>query len=235
MSARGLFITGTDTGIGKTRVAAALMLRLRETGLRVAGFKPVAAGCERTPDGLRNDDAVELQRCASRPWPYATVNPYALEPPIAPHLAAAEAGVTLALEPLRTAYAELAAESDVVVVEGAGGWLVPFDDRRTLADLARELDLDTLLVVGVRLGCLNHALLTAASIAAHGVRLAGWVANVIDPDVARLDGQLQTLSARLDAPCLGHLPHLADPRPENLAAHLDIPAPGDPSTDTLLL
>jgi dethiobiotin synthetase len=210
MSARGLFITGTDTGIGKTRVAAALMLRLRETGLRVAGFKPVAAGCERTPDGLRNDDAVELQRCASRPWPYATVNPYALEPPIAPHLAAAEAGVTLALEPLRTAYAELAAESDVVVVEGAGGWLVPFDD-------------------------LNHALLTAASIAAHGVRLAGWVANVIDPDVARLDGQLQTLAARLDAPCLGHLPHLADPRPENLAAHLDIPAPGDPSTDTLLL
>jgi dethiobiotin synthetase len=172
------------------------MLRLRETGLRVAGFKPVAAGCERTPDGLRNDDAVELQRCASRPWPYATVNPYALEPPIAPHLAAAEAGVTLALEPLRTAYAELAAESDVVV---------------------------------------NHALLTAASIAAHGVRLAGWVANVIDPDVARLDGQLQTLAARLDAPCLGHLPHLADPRPENLAAHLDIPAPGDPSTDTLLL
>lgn len=222
MSARGLFITGTDTGIGKTRVAAALMLRLREAGLKVAGFKPVAAGCEITPEGLRNEDALELQRCASHAWPYATVNPYALEPPIAPHLAAAEVGLELALDPLRTAYAELARPSDVVVVEGAGGWLVPLDGRLTLADLAADLGLDALLVVGIRLGCLNHALLTAASIAAHGVRLAGWVANVVDPQVERLEGQLQTLSARIDAPCLGKLPHLADPRPENLARHLDI-------------
>ncbi len=221
MSAHGLFVTGTDTGIGKTRVAAALMLRLREAGLQVAGFKPVAAGCEVTPDGLRNEDAVALQRCASRRWPYATVNPYALEPPIAPHLAAAEAGVSLALPPLRTAYAELAAASDVVVVEGAGGWLVPLDGTRTLADLAVDLGLDAVLVVGVRLGCLNHALLTAASIAAHGVRLAGWVANVIDPQVARLEGQLQTLAARLDAPCLGHLPHDPTATLESVAARLE--------------
>ena len=235
MSARGLFVTGTDTGIGKTRVAAALMLRLRQNGLRVAGFKPVAAGCESSPDGLRNDDALELQRCASHPWPYTTVNPFALEPPIAPHLAAAEAGVTLALAPLRSAYTELAADTDVVVVEGAGGWLVPLDAQLTLADLARDLGLDAVLVVGMRLGCLNHALLTAASIRAHGVHLAGWVANVIDPGVARLDGQLQTLAARLAAPCLGHLPHLADPRPEVLCSDLDITPLGYPPHDTLLL
>ncbi len=221
MSARGLFVTGTDTGIGKTRVAATLMLRLRASGLRVAGFKPVAAGCRATPAGLRNDDAELLQRCASRPWPYATVNPYALEPPIAPHLAAAEAGVTLDIAPLRAAYAELAADADVVVVEGAGGWLVPLDDRRTLADLASTLGLDALLVVGIRLGCLNHALLSAASIAAHGVRLAGWVANLVDPDAARVEGQLQTLAARLPAPCLGRLPHAPDAAPEALVGHLD--------------
>ena len=145
-----------------------------------------------------------------------------MEPPIAPHLAAAEAGVALSMGPLRGTYAELADASDVVVVEGAGGWLVPLDARLTLADLAAELGLDAVLVVGLRLGCLNHALLTAASIAAHGVRLAGWVANVIDPGTRRLEGQIETLAGRLDAPCLGHLPHLADPRPERLAPYLDI-------------
>jgi len=224
MSARGLFVTGTDTGVGKTLVAAALMLRLRAAGLAVAGMKPVAAGCHDTPAGLRNEDAETLARCASRAWPYATVNPYALVPPIAPHLAAAEAGIALTLPPLRAAYAELATASDVVVVEGAGGWLVPLDDRLTLADLAVDLGLDTLLVVGVRLGCLNHALLTAEAIAARGVRLGGWVANGVDPRVERADEQVATLAARLAAPCLGVVTHRPGTTPEQAAMQLD-PAP----------
>ncbi|HEY5790721.1 MAG TPA: dethiobiotin synthase, partial [Gammaproteobacteria bacterium] len=207
-SARGLFVTGTDTGVGKTLVAAALRLRLRAAGLRVAGYKPVAAGCDAGAGGLRNSDAELLRASATERWPYAAVNPYALAPPIAPHLAAAEAGVTLDLERLVAGYATLAEASDAVVVEGAGGWLVPLDDRLTLADLAARLGLDVVLVVGVRLGCLNHALLTAASVAAHGLRLAGWVANVIDPEVERLDGQLETLRRRLAAPCLGCIPRL---------------------------
>jgi len=221
MNARGLFVTGTDTGVGKTMVAGALMLRLRETGLQVAGLKPVAAGCRNTDDGLRNEDAELLARCASRAWPYATVNPYALAPAIAPHLAAAEADVMLELPPLRAAYAELAVASDVVVVEGAGGWLVPLDEHLTLADLAVDLDLDVILVVGLRLGCLNHALLTADSITRHGLRLVGWVANTIDPNLERASGQLTTLTARLDAPCLGTLPHTTDASPEAFVPRLD--------------
>jgi len=232
MNTRGLFVTGTDTGVGKTMVAGALMLRLRETGLQVAGLKPVAAGCRNTDDGLRNDDAELLARCASRAWPYATVNPYALAPAIAPHLAAAEAGVTLELTPLRTAYAELAAASNVVVVEGAGGWLVPLDEHLTLADLAVDLDLDVILVVGLRLGCLNHALLTADSITRHGLRLVGWVANTIDPDLEHIPGQLATLAARLDAPCLGILPHTANTRPETFAPQLDTAQLGFQSSAT---
>ncbi len=222
MSTSGLFITGTDTGVGKSLVAGALMLRLREAGLQVAGLKPVAAGCRATSEGLRNDDAELLARCASRPWPYTTINPYALAPAVAPHLAAAEAGVILELAPLRGAFEELAAASDAVVVEGAGGWLVPLDDHLTLADLAVDLGLDVVLVVGLRLGCINHALLTAASIAGHGLRLAGWVANTIDPQVERATEQLATLTARLDAPCLGTLPHKVEATPETIAPRLDI-------------
>jgi dethiobiotin synthetase len=222
MSTSGLFITGTDTGVGKSLIAGALMLRLRDAGLRVAGLKPVAAGCRATPEGLRNEDAELLARCASDPWPYNTVNPYALAPAIAPHLAAAEAGVTLELGPIRAAYEELAAASDAVVVEGAGGWLVPFDAHTTLADLAVDLGLDVVLVVGLRLGCINHALLTANSIASHGLRLAGWVTNTIDPEVARAEGQLATLTTRLEAPCLGHVPHQAGALPERVASRLEI-------------
>ncbi|MDX1592699.1 MAG: dethiobiotin synthase [Gammaproteobacteria bacterium] len=223
MTARGLFVTGTDTGVGKTRVAAALMLRLRAAGLEVAGMKPVAAGCEDLGHGLRNDDALRLMACASRERPYEEINPYALAPPIAPHIAAAEAGVALDLARLAAAYRVLAEGADVVVVEGAGGWLVPLDDRHTLADLAGVLDLDAVLVVGMRLGCLNHALLTAESIAARGLRLAGWVANCIEPGTERLDAQIDTLRGRLHAPCLGILPHLPSATPEESAEALRPP------------
>jgi len=221
VNTRGLFVTGTDTGIGKTLVATGLMLRLRAAGLQVAGLKPVAAGCRATDDGLRNDDAEQLAACATRRWPYATVNPYALAPPIAPHLAAAEAGVTLDPGIIARCYDELATDSDIVVVEGAGGWLVPLDGERTLADVAVHLDLDVVLVVGLRLGCLNHALLTAASVTAHGLRLAGWVACGVDRDVPRTDEQVATLLARLDAPFWGRIPHLPDPTPHAAADHLE--------------
>jgi dethiobiotin synthetase len=220
VSARGWFVTGTDTGVGKTLVACALLHRLRADGRRVAALKPVAAGCTRTPHGLRNDDAERLRAAAGRDDAYARVNPYAFAPPIAPHLAAAEVGVAIDLDVIGQAYRELASDVDDVVVEGAGGWLVPLDDRHTLADVACRLGLDVVLVVGVRLGCLNHALLTAASVRDHGLRLAGWVASVIDPRVERLEGQLQTLGARLAAPCWGVVPPLADPSPAAVAAHL---------------
>lgn len=212
---QNLFVTGTDTGVGKTLVAAALVRRLRERGLRVAGMKPVASGCERTPAGLRNDDALTLQRESSGDWPYEAINPFAYAPAIAPHVAAAEAGVPIDFEQIATRYRFLQASSDRVVVEGAGGWLVPLAGSRTIADLAAHLGLDVVLVVGLRLGCLNHAFLSADAIAARGLRLAGWVANAIDPGFERLDANLATLDERLPAPRLGLVPHL---RPGDVAA-----------------
>ena len=212
---QNLFVTGTDTGVGKTLVATALVRRLREHGLRVAGMKPVASGCERTPDGLRNEDALGLQRESSGEWPYAIVNPYAFEPAIAPHVAAAEAGVRIDFETIAASYRQLAAVSDRVVVEGAGGWLVPLAGRATIADLAAHLGLDVVLVVGLRLGCLNHAFLTADAIASRGLRLVGWVANTLDPAYERWQANLETLDAHLLAPRLGLVPHL---RPRDVAA-----------------
>lgn len=212
---QNLFVTGTDTGVGKTLVSAALLRRLRERGLRVAGMKPVASGCERTADGLRNEDALALQAESSGDWPYGTINPFAYAPPIAPHVAAAEAGIPIDFSTIASCYGQLAADSDRVVVEGAGGWLVPLAGGQTLADLAASLGLDVVLVVGLRLGCLNHAFLTAEAIAARGLRLAGWVANTIDPAFDRLDANLATLDERLPAPRLGLIPHL---RPGDVAA-----------------
>ncbi len=173
----GIFVTGTDTGIGKTVVSLGLMQALQDQGLTVAGMKPVSAGCEQTAAGLRNDDAVLLQQQSSITLEYAAVNPYAFEPAIAPHLAARAAGVEIDLDVILTAYRALAARVDCVVVEGVGGWRVPLNERASVADLAAALGLDVCLVVGLRLGCLNHALLSAASIEAAGCHLAGWVAN----------------------------------------------------------
>ncbi|HSR66087.1 MAG TPA: dethiobiotin synthase, partial [Xanthomonadaceae bacterium] len=203
----GFFVTGTDTGIGKTRAATVLLHALRARGLRAVGMKPLASGCERTPEGWRNEDALALQ-AASDPRPrYADVNPYALPNPLAPQLAARDAGVDVQLAPILAAHARLQAQADAVVVEGVGGWAAPLADALMQADLVRALDVPVVLVVGLRLGCLNHAFLSARAIAADGCRLAGWIGNAIDPDMARAGDNLRLLAGGLPAPCWGVLPH----------------------------
>src|SRR5574340_560293 len=200
MKARGLFVTGTDTGVGKTRVAVALIRALRARGLRVAAMKPVSAGSG--PGGL-NEDVAALLEATDVAADLRDVNPYAFVEPIAPHIAAQQSGVRIDLEVIAAAHARLAAMADVVVVEGAGGWRVPLNEREDMADLAQALGLPVVLVVGMRLGCLNHALLTAESIAGRQLPWAGWVGNHIDPTMAQQAANLDALRARLPAPCLG--------------------------------
>ena len=204
-------MTGTDTGVGKSLASVVLLHALRARGLRVAGMKPVAAGCEATPDGPRNEDALALQ-AASDPVPaYADVNPWALAAPTAPQLAAREAGVAVDLPPILAAHARLAASADMVVVEGAGGWLSPLGDGLEHADLAHALGLPVLLVVGLRLGCLSHARLSARAIQADGCRLVGWVASAVDPDFPRAGDYLGLLRDALPMPWLGTLPYAPPP------------------------
>jgi dethiobiotin synthetase len=217
---RGFFVTGTDTGIGKTLASCTLLHALRARGLRAVGMKPLASGCESMPDGLRNEDALALQ-AASDPRPcYDDVNPYALPLPLAPELAARDAGIEVALAPILAAHARLAAQADVVVVEGVGGWAAPLSATLDQADLVRALDLPVVLVVGLRLGCLNHAYLSARAIQADGCRLAGWIGTGIDPEMERIDDNRILLAARLPAPCLGWLPWQAAPDPAALVPGL---------------
>ena len=207
MSSCGVFITGTDTGIGKTYASVALLHALRGAGRRAVGMKPVASGCEHTADGLRNEDALALQAASVGPPPYAEVNPLAFAAPVSPHLAAAAEGRRVELAPVQAAHARLAACADVVVVEGVGGWLAPLSDTLVAGDLARVLGLPVILVVGLRLGCLNHALLSARAIAADGCTLLGWIGNRIDPAMLEPERNLDTLRTRLPAPCLGVIAH----------------------------
>lgn len=213
----GVFITGTDTGIGKSLASASLLRALQAQGVRALGMKPVASGCALTSQGLRNDDAELLRTHSSGAPDYALVNPYALPEAIAPHLAAAHSGVEILIEPIAEAFAELSATAQCVVVEGVGGWAVPLSETLMQADLVRALRLPVMLVVGLRLGCLNHALLSAHAIAADGCALLGWIANRIDPDMACAEENLATLRARLPAPSLGVLPHTRTPDPRELA------------------
>jgi len=215
-----VFVTGTDTGVGKSLVAASLLRTLQAQGLRALGMKPVASGCETTAQGLRSEDAELLRTHGSGAPNYDLVNPYALLEPIAPHLAAAHAGVTIALPPLLDAYAALSAMAQRVIVEGVGGWAVPLSQTLMQADLVRALKLPVILVVGLRLGCLNHALLTARAIERDGCDLIGWIANRIDPAMACVEENLATLRERLTTPCLGVLPYTRAPDPRALAPHL---------------
>ena len=223
MSGAGVFVTGTDTGVGKTLASCTLLYAWRAHGVRAVGMKPLASGCERTPAGLRNEDALALQ-AASLPVPdYADVNPFALPEPLAPEIAAREAGIEVALDPMLAAHARLQALADIVVVEGVGGWAAPLADTLMQADLVRALRLPVVLVVGLRLGCLNHAYATARAIAADGLRLAGWIASEVDPGMARIDDNVALLAARLSAPCWGRLPHAPDPDPLAMARCLRVP------------
>lgn len=218
------FVTGTDTDVGKTRTTVALLTAARARGLTTLGLKPVAAGCEETPAGRRNADAVALMAASSlTPLIYEEVNPVALPDACSPHIAAARAGRRLSAQQLAGfCRGSLSRRADLTLIEGAGGWRVPLNDRECLSALAVTLRLPVILVVGLRLGCLNAALLTGEAIVRDGLKLAGWVGCQIDPDMPFLDENLSSLRQRFPVPCLGVLPWAPDETPGQTAAHLDL-------------
>lgn len=224
------FIAGTDTDAGKTMVACALLAKARSQGLTTAAVKPLAAGCIDTKEGLRNDDAEQLLAQCTLPLYYEQVNPVAFMEPIAPHIAAQKQGQRMQVDRL-TGFTSgvLMQGANFTLVEGVGGWRVPINERETLADLAIDLSIPVILVVGMRLGCINHALLTVEAIARDGLELAGWVANCIDPQMAELAANVDTLQHRVQAPMLGLVPNLSDineasERVEACQAFLDLDA-----------
>ena len=219
--AQAFFITGTDTDAGKTSVAAGLLCAAKQQGCSTLAMKPVASGCDMSTEGLRNSDALALIAQSTVPLPYAQVNPYAFAPAIAPHIAAQEAGVELSVADLhRAAQVVLQEQADFTLIEGAGGWRVPISNIEFLSDFAVALQLPVILVVGVKLGCINHALLSAQAILSDGLKLAGWVANVVDPNCVRLAENLATLQQLMPAPCLAEVPHLSTPSAEHVAVHV---------------
>jgi len=224
MAKQWLFITGTDTDVGKTVVACGFLAAANQQGLRTAAIKPVAAGCAVTEQGMTNSDALQLQAAASHKLSYQQINPVALEPAIAPHIAAAEAGLRMSASRL-VGYCRGVSlmPVDMVVVEGAGGWRVPINSRETLADVARELECAVIVVVGMRLGCLNHALLTMEAIRRDGLQIAGWVANILDPEMPRVQENIDTLKQCINEPCLGTVPRLVDLSAERVADFLTVP------------
>lgn len=224
MSTPGYFVTGTDTGVGKTLVTAALLLAARARGRRALGLKPLAAGVTRTEEGLLNEDALLLRQCSAPGSEYAEINPVLLAEAMAPHIAARREGRSLSAAGLQDHVEQTVIRwrPELVLVEGAGGWLVPLNDRETMADLASGLGYPVILVVAMRLGCLNHALLTARAIAAAGLSLAGWVANVTGPAMEALDENLHALEQRLPARRLGTVPYLgAGATPAQVNTRLD--------------
>ncbi|MFK5732805.1 dethiobiotin synthase [Pseudomonas urmiensis] len=220
---KAYFIAGTDTDVGKTTIAAGLLHAARLQGLSTLGAKPVASGCAVTAKGLRNADAQALIDESTFKLAYEQVNPFAFEPAIAPHLAAREAGIALGVPALLAAMqAVLKQDADFTLIEGAGGWRVPLSDHANLSDLAIALKLPVILVVGVRLGCINHALLSAEAITRDGLQLAGWVANIIEPRTSRLEENLASLAERLPAPCLGRVPKLKQASGAAVAEYLQL-------------
>lgn len=215
------FITGTDTEVGKTWATAALMEAIKAQGHRVVGMKPIASGCEETAEGLRNDDALKIQQACSEPVPYDQINRYRFLPPISPHIAAREAGVNIDGDLIRQDVDQIRKTADVTLVEGVGGWLAPINDHETVESLALRLDLPVILVVGIRLGCLNHAILTQRAIESSGVRLAGWVGNVLGQSMQSLDDNIQYLRENLHGECFGITPYLDAYDPVTASQHID--------------
>lgn len=224
MAKKSYFVTGTDTGVGKTLVSAAILEAAAALGKRTLAMKPVASGCDDTPEGLRNEDALILMSAMSESLGYDQVNPVALKPAIAPHVAAAQAGRHLTAERLVGFCRGLQMRpGDLLLVEGAGGWRVPLNDLETYAAMPRALNMPVILVVPLKLGCINHALLTAEAIRRDGLSIAGWVAN--RPEAQPMDCEQDTLDylvRHLQAPCMGDLPWQEQPDPKVLAAGLNI-------------
>lgn len=217
MMQKAYFITGTDTSVGKTLVASALIHGFVQRGYKTVGMKPVAAGCELQGGELISEDVSQLIAASNVTAPLRQINPYAFAPAIAPHIAAEQAGVKISLDVMVDAFQQLSTQADVVIVEGVGGFCVPLGDGIDTADLAQRLGLPVILVVGMRLGCLNHALLTTEAIKTRGLKLAGWIANQVDPEMTAFDENSQALKNRLDAPCLGVVPWLKDKSFVNVA------------------
>lgn len=220
---RGCFITGTDTGCGKTVTTLTIMAGLQSQGLRVAGMKPVASGCRRVSGRPLNEDAAQICAACSMEVDYDQVNPWALMEPIAPHISAERTGLEITLAPVTAAFAALSREADVVVVEGVGGWRVPLSAHLGMPDLATALALPVILVVGLKLGCLNHALLSAEAVVQDGCRLMGWIANHVDGDYDTGAETVQYLSRAIAAPLLGEIPYIQNgPDPARTFATLDL-------------
>ena len=225
------FVTGTDTEIGKTLVSAAILHKLVQSGRRACGMKPIAAGADMIGGELHNEDADMLAAAGNVHLPSSITTPFMLREPAAPHIAAALEGVTIDPVPIIAAYAEIQAASDAVVVEGVGGFRVPFNDDFDSADLAAQLNLPVILVVGLRLGCISHALLTVEAIVARGLVLAGWVANTADPEMRFMQENIAALAQRIPAPLLGHVPRLEHPTAAAAADYIDLAGlPGWPSS-----
>ncbi|WP_062263939.1 dethiobiotin synthase [Endozoicomonas arenosclerae] len=217
------FVTGTDTDAGKTFVTCAMLASANQQGLKTLALKPVAAGSENTPDGPRNDDALNLMSAMNVDLGYSQVNPVLFEPPIAPHIAAQEEGRRVTVDRL-TGFCRgaLMTRHDLSFIEGAGGWRVPLNDREMLADLAKNMNVPVILVVGMKLGCISHSLLTVESILQSGCQLAGWVANQVDPEMSRFEENVETLKAMIPSPCLGVVPWMDDSQKNNAASCLDL-------------
>lgn len=221
MARKTFFIAGTDTNVGKTLVAAGLLVAAKNYGLSTAALKPLAAGCEKTESGLRNADALLLQSVITQPLMYEQINPIALASAIAPHIAAQQEKRVLSADRIAGFCRGSLNQADLTLIEGAGGWRVPLNPQETLADVVKILRLPVILVVGVRLGCINHALLTVEAIRNDGLQLAGWVANCIDADMPVLQENIHSLAARIPAPCLGVVPWLDKAAPDVVASAFD--------------
>ncbi len=220
---RGYFITGTDTDVGKTWISLGIIEALKQQGHKVGVMKPISAGCDKTANGLRNQDALLLQQQSNIELSYDEINPYAFEPAIAPHIAATQNNIRIDIETIYQHFQSISEQSDYIVVEGAGGWLVPLNDFQSMADLAKRMQLPVVLVVGMQLGCLNHALLSVESIRATGLPLAGWIANQIDPDMSCIEQNIQTLSQMIEAPILGQIPFMQEMDAHTIASQITLP------------
>ena len=220
------FITGTDTGVGKTLISSAFVYGFTSQGLKAVGMKPVSAGCEldALTGQLLSEDVASLIGASNVDAPLSLINPYAFAPAIAPHIAAEQSGVTISLDEITVAFQQLTTLADVVIVEGVGGFCVPLNAESDTADLAQQLKLSVIMVVGMRLGCINHALLTMQAIKARGLSLVGWVANQVDPHMTAYAENLDALHQRISVPCLGVLPWLQQADAKQAVTYLKLPA-----------